>query len=120
MDLKIEDAGECKFTCHDLSYFLIDADKEVSLQDLFNDRKNVLLSRINRDLQKDFNEIRTQNEECFDGVYFEKVSFEQLSLFISDFGFQFVAESGVPNYCKGPAGEIVSLISFTEINEYLK
>ena len=120
-DETMEDAYDCKFTCHTISYYLIKSGKEVkvTLEDLFKNGKSELLSKINTGLKKDFQNIVSNNSDCFVDLTYNSVTFGSIKLFISKDSFIFSAPTHVAGYCEGPAGVMGTSISLKEMDKYL-
>ena len=120
-DETMEDEDDCKFTCHTISYYLIKSGKEVKvkLEDLFKNGKSELLSKINTGLKKDFQNLVSNNSDCFVGLTYNSVDFGSIKLFISKDSFIFTAPTDVPGYCEGPAGIMGITISLKEMDKYL-
>jgi len=121
IDEKTNDDADCKFTCHNISYYLTEngTAKRVRLIDYFVDYTE-LLSRLNKDFENDFATLNEYNPDCFFDISFQLLSFEEISLTIDDTGFNFYAPSGVDASCEGPAGILSSFISLEEIKPFLR
>jgi hypothetical protein len=117
-DETMEDSDGCIRTCHTASYSLIETGLEVKLEDLFNN-KSELLSKINSGLKNDFKNVASDNIDCFENLTYYSVSFGSIDLTITKNGFIFIAQTGVPGYCEGVAGEISITISLKEMDKYL-
>mgnify|MGYP006125530591 CR=1 FL=1 len=117
-DETMEDADGCKFTCHTVSYNLIETGLEVKLEDLFNN-KSELLSKINSGLANDFQNLASNNIDCFEGLTYSSATFVSIELSISENGFIFTTQTRVPGYCEGIAGQVSITISLKEIDMYL-
>lgn len=83
---------------------------------LFNQNKNELLSLINAQIKKDYNEL--SNDPCFEGESFYPFGFDQLGIDFSDNMINFHVTFGLPDACMSVDGTIVSL-NLNEIQKYL-
>ena len=121
IDEKTNDDNDCKFTCHNISYYVTENGntQPVRLIDYFIDYPE-LLNRLNNDFENDFATLNEYNPDCFFDISFQSLSFDELSLTIDDTGFNFYAPSGVDGSCEGPAGILSSFISLEEIKPFLR
>jgi len=111
---------DCKFSCYDKKYFLIQNNSAVekSLKDLFSNNSE-LLKLINSEFKNEFISMSSEDPSCFENLSFETRNWNDLSLSISDSDFIFKSYTGVVGSCEGPFGELTFYISIKEIEKFI-
>lgn len=89
-------------------------------EDLFNEKKEVLLKLINQKIKIDFDEYATNPEtkDCFEGVTFTNYTYENLGIEFTDDKVNFNVWFDVFEYCFNVSSTTVSF-SIEEIKPYL-